>query len=94
MAGDAKARAPAEDTEPEDKVEPSAPAWTVERPTIEEAVYFLEIRAGEMMEQQHRLVAAGWRAKPDPEVMREAFVFRHLASEIRFKIFKNGKPQP
>lgn len=83
-----------EAAEDDGKPGPQAPPWTVERPTIEEAIYFLEIRAGEMMEHQHRLVAWGYRKEPDREIMREAFVMRHLATQLRFKLFKEGKPQP
>lgn len=78
---------------PEPKPKAAVP-WTVERPTPEEAVYFLELRSEELRDGQFRLVKAGFRTAPDVETMREAFVLRHLASQLRWKLHKDGKPQP
>lgn len=70
------------------------PVWARQRPSVEEAVYFLELRSEELRGEQHRLVRAGYRMAPDVETMREAFVLRHLASQLRYKLFKDGKSQP
>lgn len=88
-----EALAPTEEVDDAPAKPPAAP-WAVERPTPEEAVYFLELRSEELRDWQFRLVKAGFRVAPDTETMREAFVLRHLASQLRYKLFKAGAPQP
>lgn len=92
---EARAEATAEAPEAKEARAPAGPpAWTIEKPTPQEAVYFLELRSEELRDGQHRLVKAGFRAAPDVETMREAFVLRYLASQLRWKLHKEGKPQP